>query len=222
MSRFLFLTVMLSAATAIAAEQAAPKIYIIPDDVDCVVRKQDRVTYCTDKNGAPITGELHRYKEKELVRVYPLENGILNGVAINYFISGGVYSEKPYVHGKAEGMSTTYYKGGAVENTIPYVGNQKEGVAKYYYPDGTMQGQGIFVANKLNGPSRLYTESGIAVYELVYQNGTVVSGWCLVKEKADAPDSSAKKKELSPAQINTINAGGASPQMQIGIKECAF
>lgn len=36
-----------------AAAQPADGVYIIPDDVRCYVRKEDRVTFCTDHDGAP-------------------------------------------------------------------------------------------------------------------------------------------------------------------------
>lgn len=78
-----------------AAAQPADGVYIIPDDVRCYVRKEDRVTFCTDHDGAPINGEMRKYREDELIRTYPLKDGVLNGTAVSYYISGGILAEKP-------------------------------------------------------------------------------------------------------------------------------
>ena len=72
------------------AAQPADGVYIIPDDVRCYVRKEDRVTFCTDHDGAPINGEMRKYREDELIRTYPLKDGVLNGTADSYYISGGI------------------------------------------------------------------------------------------------------------------------------------
>ena len=123
----------------------AEAVYIIPDDVRCYVRKEDRVTFCTDHDGAPINGEMRKYREDELIRTYPLKDGVLNGTAVSYYISGGILAEKPYKDGKLDGVAKTYYKTGKEETVVPYTAGKREGVAKYYYQNGYMQGQGIYM-----------------------------------------------------------------------------
>lgn len=109
-----------------AAAQPADGVYIIPDDVRCYVRKEDRVTFCTDHDGAPINGEMRKYREDELIRTYPLKDGVLNGTAVSYYISGGILAEKPYKGGKLDGVAKTYYKTGKEETVVPYTaGNGK-------------------------------------------------------------------------------------------------
>lgn len=209
-----------TASSLIAQETPSSNVYIIPDDASCTVRKEDRVTFCTDKEGNPITGELRKYRERELIRTYPLENGILNGTAMSYYINSGVLSEKPYVNGKLHGLVKTYYKNGKTESITPYTNGAKEGVAKSYYENGYMQAQGIFIGNSLNGASRMYDERGEFVYELTYQNNTIISGYCMYKTEPD--NGKYYKKALAPQVIQMINSKKIAPKPIIIANKCAM
>ena len=71
---------IIGGTTAVYAQKAdtpaqkpdGTKIYVMPDDVRCYVLKKDQTTYCTDLQGAPITGELRKYRDNELIRTYQL------------------------------------------------------------------------------------------------------------------------------------------------------
>lgn len=183
---------MISAVATVMAEdverqEESPKIYIIPDEVKCYVRKEDRITFCTDLEGNPITGELRKYREGEVIRQYPLEKGILDGTVLSYYINGDILSEKPYEKGKLNGVVKSYYKRNKLESAIPYQKGYKEGVAKFYYENGYMQEQGIYIGGKLNGQYRLYDKTGEMVYELTFQNNTLISGYCMYKKSATDP-----------------------------------
>ena len=202
------------------AAQPADGVYIIPDDVRCYVRKEDRVTFCTDHDGAPINGEMRKYREDELIRTYPLKDGVLNGTAVSYYISGGILAEKPYKDGKLDGVAKTYYKTGKEETVVPYTAGKREGVAKYYYQNGYMQGQGIYINGRLNGPSRLYDESGELVYELTYENDTVVSAYCMYKKN---PDTGKRyRKDLDAGIVDLINRKQIAPKPVIVENKCAM
>lgn len=205
---------------ALAAAQPADGVYIIPDDVRCYVRKEDRVTFCTDHDGAPINGEMRKYREDELIRTYPLKDGVLNGTAVSYYISGGILAEKPYKGGKLDGVAKTYYKTGKEETVVPYTAGKREGVAKYYYQNGYMQGQGIYINGRLNGPSRLYDESGELVYELTYENDTVVSAYCMYKKN---PDTGKRyRKDIDAGIVDLINRKQIAPKPVIVENKCAM
>lgn len=197
-----------------------PGVYIIPDDVRCYVRKEDRVTFCTDLDGAPVNGEMRKYREDELIRTYPLKNGVLNGTAVSYYISGGILAEKPYKDGKLDGVAKTYYKTGKEETVVPYTAGKREGVAKYYYQNGYMQGQGIYINGRLNGPSRLYDENGELVYELTYQNDTVTSAYCMYKK---SPDTGKRyRRNLDAKTVEMINRRQIAPKPVIIENKCAM
>lgn len=197
-----------------------PGVYIIPDDVRCYVRKEDRVTFCTDHDGAPVNGEMRKYREDELIRTYPLKDGVLNGTAVSYYISGGILAEKPYKDGKLDGVAKTYYKTGKEETVVPYTAGKREGVAKYYYQNGYMQGQGIYIGGRLNGSSRLYDTTGDLVYELTYQNDTVTSAYCMYKK---SPDTGKRyRKDLDAKTVEMINRRQIAPKPMIIENKCAM
>ena len=206
--------------TATSSPKAEKNYYVIPDDVRCYVRKEDSITFCTDYAGVPITGEMRKYRENELIRSYLLKDGILNGVTVSYYISGGILAEKTYKNGKLNGVTKTYYKTGKEETVIPYMDGKREGVAKYYYPNGYMQGQGIYIGDRLNGPSRLYDENGELVYELTYENDTIVSAYCMYKKSSD--NVKRYQKELSSEIIASINRKQLAPKPIIVENKCAM
>lgn len=200
-------TLLLSGVSLIAQEvpqekQVETKIYIMPGEVKCYIRKQDRLTICTDLEGKPITGELRKYQENELVRRYPLVKGIIEGTVISYYTNGDVLSEKPYTKGKLNGVVKTYYKNNKIESITPYQNGVKEGVVKFYYNNGYMQEQGIYIGGKLNGQYRLYDKSGDMVYELTFQNNSLASGYCMYKKKEN--DDKRYKQELDANTLEMI------------------
>lgn len=206
-------------ADAPAQKPDGTKIYIMPDDVRCYVLKKDQTTYCTDLQGAPITGELRKYRDNELIRTYQLKDGFLEGNAMSYYIKGGVMSEKPYTRGKLNGAVKNYYENGTVSEVIPYIDGSQEGVTKYYYDNGYMQGQGIYVNGKQNGMSRIYDRNGELVFELNFNDGVLVSGYCMIK---DTPDGKPRKQELSDTAIELLNRGELVVEPEILSDRCAF
>ncbi len=217
--------VLLSSVSLIAQEipQEKPeetKIYIMPDEVKCYIRKQDRITFCTDLAGKPITGELRKYRENELVRRYTLNKGILNGTVISYYINGDVLSEKPYTKGKLNGVVKTYYKNNKIESLTPYQNGVKEGVAKFYYDNGYMQEQGIYIGGKLNGQYRLYDKTGEMVYELVFENDSLASGYCMYKKKEN--DDKRYKQELDANTLDMLRKHQVALDNTIIVNGCSM
>lgn len=219
---------LLTGVSAIAEETQAtsvdenkPKVYILPDDVKCYIRKQDKITFCTDLNNAPITGELQKYQEAELIRKYPIKDGIIQGTVVAYYANGDIMSEKTYKKGKLDGEAKTYYKGNKIKTLTPYKQGKKEGVGKVYYENGFMQEQGIYINNKLNGKYRLYEENGEMVYELIFKNNDLVSGYCVYKKKNDERKK-RYKKELTAEQIDLLRRNKIMLQFKILEDKCAM
>lgn len=201
-------------------EPTETKIYIIPDEVKCYVRKQDKITFCTDLNGEPITGELRKYQENELIRKYPLTKGVLEGMVVSYYTNGDLLSEKPYTKGKLNGVVKTYYKNNKIESITPYQNGIKEGVAKFYYDNGYMQEQGIYIGGKLNGQYRLYDKSGDMVYELMFQDNSLVSGYCMYKKKKN--DDKRYKQELDAKTLDMLKKHQIVLDSTIAVNGCSM
>lgn len=204
------LSLLFSGVSAIAEETADMKKYKIPDEVDCSVRKNDRVTVCLDKTGQKITGVLTKYAEGTLIRTYPLKDGILQGTATAYYISGGTLWEKPYIDGKLNGTVKKYYKSGGVESAEPYKDGKKEGVAKYYYENGTMLAQGIYIGGKRNGSTRFYTKEGVLSAEFNSENNRFISGFSY----QDVKDANGNKKTDSDGKVVTEKHAFTQEELQ--------
>lgn len=149
---------------------------VIPDDARCVVKKADKTTYCTDKSGTPITGELRKYRDNVMLRQYPLQNGLLNGAAVTYDTRGRKRSEKEYEKGLLNGFAREYSSSGALESEISYVSGKKQGPAKYYNEYGGLLAQAEYADNRLNGNMRIYDEKGALLYGFKNENDKYVSG----------------------------------------------
>ena len=52
-----------------------------------------------------------------------------------YYDSGALYSETPYVNGEKQGIEKHYYESGALELEIPYVNGKRHGIEKRYNKD---------------------------------------------------------------------------------------
>ncbi|MCM1323860.1 MAG: toxin-antitoxin system YwqK family antitoxin [Acetobacter sp.] len=194
-----------------------PEVYTLPDEAKCTVRKQDKITYCTDTEGNPITGELHRYMDNILRRMYPLENGILEGTARTYHSNGNIESEKTYNKGILEGEVKKYYRNGSLESVIPYSKGKKEGIAKNYAEDGSMTSQMIYTNNELNGEMRIYTPNGTTLYSLENEDNKLVSGSYYYQTKDGNMDMTA----IPPLVIEALNIGCLELQTEMSTSACA-
>ena len=108
-NKFLILSVIsalaltLAAEYSIAEEESATEqsggTYNVKTDTIC--KKQNGKTFCTDKKGKPLTGDMVKYKEGIVVRRYHMKNGYLDGVGIVY--GERVIPHKPKVYRKKKG-----------------------------------------------------------------------------------------------------------------------
>ncbi len=173
--RYIGLTIALIYGVSISTAQSKPEIYLIPDEAKCTVRA-DKLNYCTDMAGKPITGELHRYQGDTLVRSYALKNGLLEGSTITYYANRFPKLEKQYKKGVLNGFVRQYYANGSLETEMPYVNGIKEGIAKSYGKDGQMLSQMIYAGDALNGEMRLYTPEGKTLYSFENEENKLVAG----------------------------------------------
>ncbi len=164
---------LLVASSALAAEA---RVYTIPGDAHCVIKRATRKTYCTDKQGSPLTGKLNKYRDNLILRSYELQNGFLNGISTSYDAKGRKTSEKNYVDGVLDGISTTYYPSGTAESETTYANGKKDGAAKFYDEAGSLSVQAIYKDNRLNGKMQIYTPKKQLLYNLQNANNNYVSG----------------------------------------------
>ncbi len=211
------ITIAVSLTGSSNAEEVSPRIYVMPDEARCVVRKADKTTYCTDKSGTPITGELHKYRDNVILRLYPLQNGLLHGTAVTYDAKGRKKTEKEYINGVLNGASRTYVSSGALESEILYTSGKKQGVAKFYNEDGSLFAQAQYANNRLNGNMRLYAAGGKILYGLTNTDDKYTSGTYYYL----APDGSVVQTEIPAVILSAVNHKCLKWQHEMSSSACA-
>lgn len=221
MFKLLLAGLLLSSSTGNTAEEAAvPQIYIVPTDAECSYNKTNRTMSCTDKDGAPITGEVRQYQENTLVRQYPVVEGLVEGLAVAHYTTGELMTEKPYTAGKLNGEIKSYDERGRLQKITPYVDGKKEGVEKEYHEDGYLQVQAIIVNGKYNGAAKMYDKDGNTLLDLTYANNKIARGSCYYK--ANDAKGEIVSRNLSGKEISSFNKGELAPSETLGTGDCAF
>jgi len=66
-----------------------------------------------------------------------VQNNTIDKVKVkkNYYKSGALYWETPYVNGKMHGIEKWYHESGALWREIPYVDSEIHGIVKNYEAD---------------------------------------------------------------------------------------
>lgn len=181
-NKFLILSVISALALTIAAEYCVADeesnttsggIYNVKTDTIC--KKQGGKTFCTDREGNALNGEMVKYKNGIIIRRYPMKNGYLNGTGFVYYDSGRLKKSLEYKDGILNGASTSYNRDGSVSESIPYVEGKKEGVAMQQTQENTLMM--IYVDNELNGDYQIWTKDNTQkIYELKMAQDMVLSG----------------------------------------------
>lgn len=201
----------------VAKAHASPEIYIIPDDAKCTVRKTDKLTYCTDLDGKPITGELRRYQDNTLVRIYPMSEGLLEGTATTYYANGTPQSQKQYKKGVLNGVVREYANNGSLQTETPYINGLKEGIAKVYNENGKMLSQMIYSEGELNGEMRIYTPAGKTLYSFENEDGKLISGTYYFRRQGKGVD----MLDIPEIMIEALNNACVELQTELSEDACA-
>jgi antitoxin component YwqK of YwqJK toxin-antitoxin module len=96
---------------------------------------------------------------------------IPDGIVREYYQSGALMEEAPYLNGKREGMSTWYYETGIVKGKRLYKAGKLDGIIKWYYTTGSLGTEFNYKNGKLEGLTKLYWENGNLKAEDYYENG---------------------------------------------------
>jgi len=131
-----------------------------------------------DKNG---DGEFEdffecNYWETGQLRIEtPYVNGLLNGTARFYNETGQLGSETSYIDGKKNGTQKIYYYSGLLKEETPYVDDVIEGTTRYYFDNGQLWRALTYVSGLAHGEQRWYTRSGEPNGCQLYEHGEYVS-----------------------------------------------
>lgn len=98
----------------------------------------------------------------------PLE---ANRVEKQYYKSGGLELESPFVNGLLHGIRKQYYENGALLLLSPYINGEQNGIEKQYDQSGQISSEIPFTNGNKNGVVKFYRENGQLWFETPYVNG---------------------------------------------------
>jgi antitoxin component YwqK of YwqJK toxin-antitoxin module len=139
-------------------------------------------------------GEIKYFSENgEKLKTITYQNGILNGLAQEFFPDGKLQLQGNYTDGKKSGIWKQWdqdgkYGIGSFDNDVP------EGKWIFYYADGALKSEGKFRNGAQTGVWTEYTEKG-DVSEGTYLNGLPEGTWV------------CKYKNNKPCYIGSFNKG---------------
>lgn len=226
-NKFLLLSVCCAAAVTLVAEYsiaeeeqpAEYKIYNVQTETIC--KKQDGKTYCTDKEGKAITGEMLKYKNGIIVRRYPMKKGYLDGIGKVYYDSGRLKKTLEYKDGVLNGSMVSYERNGNVTESIPYVDGKKEGVALYKMQDNILKM--IYINDEMNGDYQIWNKDNTKkIYDLKMAQNVVLSGIYYHYEKDDTKCNKEKivSEEIPELVIKAVNENCLIWQPELTCSAC--
>ena len=148
-------------AFALVGEAASLSLaeMLINKDTKCGKRGADKLIYCADKQGTPITGNVHKLKGGFAIRRYAFNEGYLNGISEIYDDYGHLLETRPYKNGILNGTLYQYNRRGKIVAAEPYINGKKEGIATYTTDKNIHKI--IYVEDKSNGNMIVYDRKWI-------------------------------------------------------------
>jgi uncharacterized protein len=144
-----------------------------------------------DKRGKETGKWTWYYDNGNVLREEDFEDGLENGIAVEYARNGDIVSKGTYLNGIREGdwyfnvgdeIQEGVYKAGEKDGIwkhyFPdkklrfegrYVDGAEQGLHRYYYPDGKLKMEGEFSMGKRHNEWKFYDEDGILRTILTYQ-----------------------------------------------------
>jgi hypothetical protein len=92
-----------------------------------------------------------------------------------YYKSGKIKSETPYVDGKINGVKKAYFENGVLESEDPMINGQTNGTYKWYFESGMLRVEVDYINGKRNGMQRYYYKSGNIEMETIFKDGEITS-----------------------------------------------
>jgi antitoxin component YwqK of YwqJK toxin-antitoxin module len=106
------------------------------------------------------------------------QNNTINTVEVTkeYYSSGALMCETPYVNDKEHGIEKWYYESGALEREVPYVNGRRNGIVKAYYESGALWWEIPLVNGKMHGIKKGYAKDNSNIDRLtLYNSGREVA-----------------------------------------------
>lgn len=125
----------------------------------------DRITVCKDKDGNLLTGqiiELDKQGRKKLES--PVKNGVLNGVAKEFYDNGNIKYSADYKNGFVHGAMKGFYSNGQLRDIQYQKNGNLYGIEAWYSKDGRLQHK-TWNKNGRSVKSVTYNDKGTIIYE---------------------------------------------------------
>ena len=91
-----------------------------------------------------------------------------------YIFEDGYYYYGQWMDDYQHGKGNIYDKKGKIVFSADFIKDKAEGIGKLYFVDGGYF-IGQFKNGKLNGGGKLFSKDGIILYELIFNNGKLIS-----------------------------------------------
>ena len=85
--------------------------------------------------------------------------GLRHAIARNYYPSGQLKIERPYVDGNIEGVERMFYPDGTLWSETPYVSSKKSGMARVFHQNGNLSTEMEYVDDQRHGMFRRFDEA---------------------------------------------------------------
>ncbi|MBI9067150.1 MAG: toxin-antitoxin system YwqK family antitoxin [Salinivirgaceae bacterium] len=118
-----------------------------------------------------------------------------------YDDSGNLKSDAEYLNGMIHGVARNYYPDGSVHSEIHYVNNIKDGISTWFYEDGKPYRITPFKNGKKSGVQKKFYKTGKLMAEVPYENGDLLAG---TKEYA-SNGKLIKEPEFLIKKVDTFN-----------------
>jgi len=128
----------------------------------------------SDTNQTKKTKETTISKDEKLIEIRKeyWDNGNLKS-EVPYKKSYGIGWKKVKTKLVPHGIAKDYYESGVLEREDPYVDGKREGTIKLYNKDGILEASAEYKDNKRNGKSVYYNTDGSVIEEEYYKDGNL-------------------------------------------------
>lgn len=128
------------------------------------------------RNGREGTWKFY-YESGKIEETRPYNNGLINGLSIEYYENGNKKGEGTYVQDELDGKWIGYYETGLKQWETIYSHGKRNGQAKNYYSNGSIESEGNYLNDLAVGSHKFYSENGKLKLCREFKNGKM-NGVC--------------------------------------------
>lgn len=147
--------------------------------LSCQNDKNNGETQANVENSITIDSVEYFPNSKQISRKGKLTNGKRDGIWIDYYESGDVWTKKSYVQGNLDGEWSSYMQNGQIEVKGVYVQGKFDGERYEYYEDGKIKLKASYIQGKSVGDTTFkYYPSG-KIYNIERNLNNARDGECV-------------------------------------------